>query len=254
VETTYGDRLHQPADPREQLVEEVQASARRGGVTIIPAFAVDRTQELLYMLHELMVDGDIPELPIFLDSPMGIEATALYTRATAEHDVEMRQFFSEQTNPIFPPTLQVTPSARDSRKLNELRGPCIIISASGMATGGRILHHLKLRLGDEKNTVLFVGYQAHGTRGRRLVEGAEEVRIHGETVPVRAHVAQISGLSAHADAEELVLWLSRRQRDPERVILIHGEHNAQQAFAERLDEELGWSSEIPKLGETLTIK
>ncbi len=253
LESTYGDRLHDGPDPRAALADAVRTGVERGGMILIPAFAVDRTQELLYILHELMVDGDVPELPVWLDSPMGIEATTLYTRAVSEHDVEMRHFFAEQTNPIFPPNLQVTPTSNESRKLNGLNGPGIIISASGMATGGRILHHLKLRLPDERTTVLFVGYQAEGTKGRRLVEGEKEIRIHGQWIPVRAHVEVVSGLSAHADQSELLLWLSRAERPPGRVVLVHGEYHAQQALAERLGEELGWGTEIPELGDTLTI-
>jgi metallo-beta-lactamase family protein len=253
VESTYGDRFHGDADPRVALAEAVQAALDRGGIILIPAFAIDRTQELLYMLHELTVDGDLPEIPMFLDSPMGIEATALYIRATSEHDAEMRQFFVDQVNPIFPPNLQVTPSSSESRKLNDLKGPAIIISASGMATGGRILHHLKLRLPDPRNTVIFVGYQAEGTKGRRLVEGEPEIKIHGEWIPVKAHVTQITGLSAHADAGELILWLSQREREPEAVYLIHGEYHAQQAFATLLADEFGWRPQIPELGETIEI-
>jgi len=253
LESTYGDRFHGEDDPPAALAEAVQAGLRRGGVILIPAFAIDRTQELLYILHELMVDGDLPEIPIFLDSPMAIEATALYSRSLEEHDVEMRHFFADQVNPIFPPNMKVTPSSSESRKLNHLKGPAIIISASGMATGGRILHHLKLRLPHERNTVIFVGYQAVGTKGRRLVEGEPEIKIHGEWIPVNAHIAQISGLSAHADAGELTVWLSRREKEPEAVYLIHGEYEAQQAFAVRLNEEFGWEPKIPELGETLTI-
>jgi metallo-beta-lactamase family protein len=253
VESTYGDRFHDEGDPRGALAEAVQAGLSRGGIILIPAFAIDRTQELLYMLHELTVDGDLPEIPIFLDSPMGIEATALYSRSRDEHDAEMRQYFTEQVNPILPPNVKVTPSSAESRKLNNLKGPAIIISASGMATGGRILHHLKLRLPHERNTVIFVGYQAVGTKGRRLVEGEPEVKIHGEWIQVKAHVSQISGLSAHADAGELTVWLSRREREPEAVYLIHGEYEAQQAFAVRLNKEFGWEPQIPELGETLTI-
>jgi len=253
VESTYGDRFHGDHDPRTALAEAVQAGLRRGGIILIPAFAIDRTQELLYMLHELTVDGDLPEIPMFLDSPMGIEATALYSRSLNEHDAEMRQFFADSVNPIFPPNLKVTPSSSESRKLNRLQGPAIIISASGMATGGRILHHLKLRLPHERNTVIFVGYQAVGTKGRRLVEGEPEVKIHGEWIPVKAHIAQISGLSAHADAGELTVWLSRREREPEAVYLIHGEYEAQQALAARLNETFGWTPEIPELGESFTI-
>jgi metallo-beta-lactamase family protein len=253
VESTYGNRQHDAADPRPALAAEIGAAIKRGGVIVVPAFAIDRTQELLYMLHELMVDGELPEVPIYLDSPMGIEATALYTRAHSEHDAEMRQYFSEQTNPIFPPNLQVTPSSQESRKLNSMDGPIIIISASGMATGGRILHHLKLRLPEKKNTVIFVGYQAEGTKGRRLVEGEEQIKIHGQWIPVRAAIRQVSGLSAHADVDELILWMSRRERDPETVCLIHGEYSVQQEFAARLEEEFGWRPTIPDLGDTLEI-
>ena len=253
VESTYGDRFHGDADPRTLLGDEVKAGLKRGGVIIIPAFAIDRTQEILYMLHELMVDGDLPQTPVFLDSPMGIEATSLYTRFIAEHDVEMREFFANQENPIFPPTLEVTRSSRDSRKLNSIDGPAIIISASGMATGGRILHHLKLRLPDKKNTVIFVGYQAQGTKGRRLVDGEEKIKIHGEWIPVKAHITKVSGLSAHADAGELMIWMERRERDPEKVVLIHGEYDAQQVFAERLKEEYGWEPVIPELGDTISV-
>jgi metallo-beta-lactamase family protein len=253
VESTYGNRSHPATDPRALLVAEIRAGLDRGGVIIIPAFAIDRTQELLYMLHESMVEKDIPEVPIWLDSPMGIEATTVYTRAISEHDVEMRQYFSEQVNPIFPPSLGVTPTSSESRKLNGLDGPAIIISASGMATGGRILHHLKLRLPDSRNTVIFVGYQAEGTKGRRLVEGEPEVKIHGGWIPVRAAIRQVSGLSAHADVDELLAWLGRREREPETVCLVHGEYQVQQEFASRLTEEFGWQPMIPDLGDTIPV-
>jgi len=253
IESTYGDRFHGGGNAQTLLGEEIRAALNRGGIVLIPAFAIDRTQEILYLLHELMIDGDLPQIPIFLDSPMGIEATTLYTRYVAEHDAEMRQFFAEQENPIFPPNLQVTPTSRDSRKLNSLQGPAIIISASGMATGGRILHHLKLRLPDKRNTVIFVGYQAQGTKGRRLIEGEEKVKIHGQWIPVNAHISKVTGLSAHADAGELMIWLSRRELNPEHVVLVHGEYEAQKAFAERLNEEFGWQPSIPDLGDTLSF-
>ncbi len=253
VESTYGDRRHPAGNPRIALIEAIREALDRGGVILIPAFAIDRTQEILYMLHESMVEGDIPQLPIYLDSPMAIEATAVYTRAISEHDAEMRQYYAEQINPIFPPTLKCTPTSADSRKLNDLGGPAIIISASGMATGGRILHHLKLRLPDPKNTVIFVGYQAQGTKGRRLVEGEPEIKIHGQWIPVNAAIRQVSGLSAHADVDELVVWLSRKERDPETVCLIHGEYDVQQRFAARLSEEFGWEPRIPDLGDVVRV-
>ncbi len=253
VESTYGDRRHPPDNPRIALVEAIREALKRGGIILIPAFAIDRTQEILYMLHESMVEGDIPEIPIYLDSPMAIEATALYTQAISEHDAEMRQYYSEQVNPIFPPSLAVTPSSAESRKLNDLDGPAIIISASGMATGGRILHHLKLRLPNPKNTVIFVGYQAQGTKGRRLVEGEPEIKIHGQWIPVNAAIRQVTGLSAHADVDELVAWMSQREQDPETVCLIHGEYDVQQRFAARLSEEFGWEPRIPDLGDVVRV-
>ncbi len=253
LESTYGDRRHDPRDPGQVLAEELRAAFRRGGPILIPAFAVDRTQEILYLLHELMVDGDLPSVPVWLDSPMGIEATQLYARFTGEHDAEMQEFLNEKDNPIFPPNLGIASTTQDSKALNQLDGPAIIISASGMATGGRILHHLKRRLPDPKVTVLFVGYQAAGTKGRRLVEGEDQVKIHGEWIPVRAAVRQITALSAHADEDELLVWLSRREREPEQVVLVHGEYPAQQALAERLQRELGWTSRIPELGDTVEL-
>ena len=253
VETTYGDRLHDPRDPYEVLTGEITAGIKRGGVILIPAFAVDRTQEVLYLLHELMAQGDLPEIPIWLDSPMGIETTALYTRFTTEHDVEMRAYFQNEENPIFPPNLKVTRTSAESKKLNRINGPAIIISASGMATGGRILHHLKLRLPDARTTVIFVGYQAQGTKGRRLVEGEPEIKIHGQWIPVRAHISSLGTFSAHADAAELLVWLKRSERKPGQVCLIHGEFDAQQAFAAKLEEELGWTAQIPELGETVEL-
>lgn len=253
LESTYGDRVHQEADPAGALAEAIRQGVARGGMILIPAFAVDRTQEILYLLHELATDGEIPVLPIWLDSPMGIEATALYTRHVGEHDAEMRQLFAEQVNPICPANLEVTRTSSESKRLNGQRGPGIIISASGMATGGRVLHHLKLRLPDPASTVIFVGYQAEGTKGRRLVEGEPKVKIHGEWVPVQAKIMQLSGLSAHADVDELMVWLGRRERDPDTVCLVHGEYGAQQALALRLERELGWKSRIPELGETITV-
>jgi metallo-beta-lactamase family protein len=204
VESTYGDRSHGNIEPRNLLGDEVRAGIDRGGIIIIPAFAIDRTQEILYLLHELMVDGDLPQIPIYLDSPMGIEATTLYTRYVTEHDTEMQHFFADQVNPIFPPTLQVTPSSSESRKLNSMRGP------------------LKLRLPHEQNSVIFTGYQAVGTKGRRLINGDEEVKIHGEWIPVKAHISRVTGLSAHADAGELLLWLGPASflRTPERRIRL----------------------------------
>lgn len=252
VESTYGDRIHNAADPREELAEVIKRTEQRGGVVLIPAFAVGRTQEILYYLREMEDDGDLPPLPVFLDSPLARQATAIYRQAASEHDAETR-FVEQEQEAFFPSRLRVLVSVEESKRLNEFRDPAVIISASGMATGGRILHHLRHRLGDQRNTVLLVGYQAAGTRGRKLQEGAPEIKIFGEQIPVRAEVAQISSLSAHADREELVVWARQSEVTPERVFVTHGEPEAAQAFANLLKEELGWSCHLPAYGEHVEL-
>jgi metallo-beta-lactamase family protein len=253
IESTYGDRLHDGADPSDQLAEEVELAVRERRVILIPAFAIDRTQELLYLLRELLDDDAIPPLPIFLDSPMAREATTIYRTCAAEHDVEMRALQREGIDPIHPPNLTIVGRVDESKRLNTLLGPAVIISASGMATGGRILHHLRHRLADSRTTVLFVGYQAEGTRGRAILDGAETVKIFGELVPNRARVRSISSLSAHADADELEIWASEAATAPRTVFVTHGEPPASQALADRLGERFGWSCRIPRLEETVQL-
>lgn len=253
VESTYGDRLHEPSDPREQLAEIVRSVQRDKGVLLIPAFAIDRTQELLYFLRELISDGAIDPLPIFLDSPMAREATQIYRQCLSEHDAETRALIREGIDPLVPPNFTVVNTTGESKQLNSLPGPALIISASGMATGGRILHHLRHRLGDPSTTVLFVGYQAAGTRGRRLLDGESEIKIFGEMVPLRANILQLSSLSAHADADELTMWLSRSEQAPRRVFVTHGEPDAARAFAARLADRLGWACEVPTLEQTVEL-
>ncbi|MEP0772825.1 MAG: MBL fold metallo-hydrolase [Acidobacteriota bacterium] len=253
VESTYGDRLHDPADPREQLTEIVREVQQDRGVLLIPAFAIDRTQELLYFLRELITDGAIDPLPIFLDSPMAREATQIYRQCLSEHDAEARELLRDGVDPLSPPNLTIIGTTQESKQLNSLRGPAVIISASGMATGGRILHHLRHRLGDPSTTVLFAGYQAEGTRGRRLIDGEKELKIFGEMVPVAARILRLSSLSAHADADELTIWLSRAPAAPRQVFVTHGEPPASQAFAARLAERLGWQCQVPGLEETVEL-
>lgn len=253
VESTYGDRLHDPTDPREQLADIVRDVQRNRGVLLIPAFAIDRTQELLYFLRELVTDGIIAPLPVFLDSPMAREATQIYRQCLGEHDIEARELTRGGVDPLSPPNLTVIGTTSESKRLNGIQGPAIIISASGMATGGRILHHLRHRLDDPSTTVLFAGYQAAGTRGRRLVDGEREIKIFGGMVPVKARIMQLTSLSAHADADELTIWLSRAERPPERVFVTHGEPSSSRAFATRLTERLGWHCEVPELEQTVTL-
>lgn len=250
VESTYGDRLHDSGDTAEQLAEVVREAAARGGVLLIPAFAIDRTQQVLYHLRELAAEGAIPAVPVFLDSPMAREATAVYHQSIREHDAEMRSISSEGVDPLVPPLFQATATVEESKKLNHLDGPAIIISASGMVNGGRILHHLRHRLADPRTTLLFVGYQAEGTRGRRILDGEPEVKIFGEMVPVRAAVRSISSLSAHADADELTIWASEAQTAPRIAFVTHGEPPASDALAQRFSSRLGWNCVVPSHGET----
>jgi metallo-beta-lactamase family protein len=253
VESTYGDRFHDPGDPADQLGDVLREAIERKGIILVPAFAIDRTQELLYFLRDLLADGTIAPLPIFLDSPMAREATAAYRSCVLEHDAEMRELVREGADPLAPPGLQVVGRVDESKRLNEIRGPAIIISASGMATGGRVLHHLRHRLPDPANTVVFVGYQAEGTRGRRILEGEREIKIFGEMVPVRAQVRSLSSLSAHADADELTIWAGGAERAPRTVFVTHGEPDASRALAARFAERFGWHCVVPTLGERVAL-
>lgn len=253
VESTYGNSFHDPGDPRDQLAEVIAEAVQRKGVILVPAFAIDRTQEVLYFLRELIEDGAIDPLPIFLDSPMAREATETYRSCALEHDAEMRELVREGVEPLVPPNLVTVGRVDESKRLNSLTGPAIIISASGMATGGRILHHLRQRLPDPSNTVVFVGYQADGTRGRRILDGEGEVKIFGEMVPVRAQVRSIQSLSAHADADELTIWAGEAAASPSTVFVTHGEPEASQALAERFGKLFGWRCVVPALEETVTL-
>jgi metallo-beta-lactamase family protein len=244
VESTYGGRRHPEAPAREALRDEVRAAAARGGALLVPAFAIGRTQELLFTLRELEAAGEIPELPVFVDSPMAVDATPIHLAHREEHDDEMVRLCAAGVEPLRPRRLTFARAPEQSKAINRVEGPCVILSASGMATGGRILHHLARRLPDERTTVLLVGYQAAGTRGWSLQNGAGTLRIHGEEVPVRARVASISGFSAHADEAELSRWLATLPAPPRRTFLVHGEPTALAAARGRCDR-LGWAATVP---------
>jgi len=253
MESTYGDREHSEESLPGQLEAVVKDTVARGGVLVIPAFAVGRTQEMLYQLDGLERAGKISSLPIYLDSPMARRATMIYDDATAEFDPEMQALVRSGQSPFRNRDLHTTESVEESRAINRVKGPAIIISASGMATAGRILHHLRRRLPDPANTVLLVGYQAFGTRGRELQDGAATVRIFGEDVPVRAKVETIQGFSAHADANGLLRWLKSASHAPRRVFLVHGDPEPAKVLSERIQKELGWPVTVPQMGETHTL-
>lgn len=252
LEATYGDRTH-PAGAEDELGRVVRETAERGGMLLVPAFAVDRTQELLWMLHRLERAGGIPALPVYCDSPMATEVTEIYRRHPEEYDHRMAEALRSGERPLSTRDMHVVRSSDESRKLNSVSGPAIIIASSGMATGGRILHHLALRAGDPRTTILLVGYQAWGTRGRALEDGARELRIFGTTVPVRARVAQIAGLSAHADREEILRWLGGFTHPPRMTYLVHGEPDGARGLAATIRERLGWAVALAGDGKRVDL-
>jgi metallo-beta-lactamase family protein len=251
-ESTYGDRDHPPGAVLDQLAEVVQAAIRRGGVLVVASFAVGRTQQLIFLLRALIEQGRLPEIPIYIDSPMAINATSIYTAHRADHDLSEFELTSNRSV-LDGHEVHLARSVQESKRLNSLRGPAVIISSPGMMTGGRILHHLKFRLPDARNTILAGGFMAAGTRGRDLQEGRRTIRIHGQDVPVRAAVASMSGLSGHADRSELLKWL-RPLPPPKRVFLTHGELPAARALAQELRASRGWNTHVPKMGESVILE
>ena len=225
-ESTYGDREHSPSDLGDDLARVVNESIARGGPLLMPAFAVDRTQLVLFILRRLEREGRIPTLGVHIDSPMAINVTDVYKRYPEEHSDEIRRLLDSGEQVLSPSLLRIHRSRAESMALNNISGPAVIISASGMMVGGRILHHMKLRLPDPKTTVLITGFQAQGTRGRSLVDGEKLIKIHGELVPVRAGVEVIEGFSAHADYHDMLAWLQLLPSPPKQVFLVHGEENA----------------------------
>lgn len=247
VESTYGDRRHDGADPEKQLGEIIRKTAARGGIIVVPSFAVGRAQELLYAIHRLKTRKEIPDLPVFLNSPMATNATTLYKRHASLHHLspdESRGMCTAAT---------IVNSVEESQALNSLKMPAVIIAASGMATGGRVLHHLIAYASDPRNAIVLTGYQAGGTRGAAIVAGAAEVKIFGQRVPIRAEVHQITGYSAHADADEIMAWLKGFERPPRRVFVTHGDPEAADTLRKRIHEELNWDAHVPDHLETVTL-
>lgn len=247
VESTYGDRLHDQGDPEEALGVIVRETAGRGGTVLIPAFAVGRAQTLLFHIARLKRRGAIPDLPVYLDSPMAINATELFCRHVESHRLSP----AECRETCESATYVRTPD--ESRALNTDAVPKVIVSASGMATGGRVLHHLKVYAPDARNTVLFSGFQAGGTRGAAMLKGAERIRIHGDYVPVRAEVRDLSMLSGHADRDEILRWLRGFRRPPRRTFIVHGEPESSEALRIAIRDELGWDCETPAMFDEVRL-
>jgi metallo-beta-lactamase family protein len=253
LESTYGDRLHPAGDYRAWLADIVESTASRGGTLLIPAFAVGRTQELLYIFRELIDQNKMRVQPIHVDSPMAIDATELYHRHHEDHNLQLEDFEKGGRKPFSPPDVHFDRTPEASKALNDRDGPMIIISASGMATGGRVLHHLERRLPDSRNTVLFVGYQGEGTRGRTIQSRAPAVKIHGREVEIRARTESLESLSGHADCGELMRWLRGFRQPPRKTYLVHGEPAASQALQKRIAQELRWDVEIRHYLEKVTL-
>ncbi|MCA1565031.1 MAG: MBL fold metallo-hydrolase [Acidobacteria bacterium] len=254
VESTYGDRLHDPEDPKVALARIINETHARGGVVLIPAFAIGRTQELIYLIRELEDEQRIPILPVRVDSPMAAAATQVYSRRTEEQDAEYASVLARPQHPLRTHSMLTASSRDESKRLNEEQGTRIIISASGMMTAGRVLHHAQRYLPDEKSTLVFVGYQAAGTTGRKIQDGAREVRIFKNMIPVRCRQERIGGFSAHADYAEVLRWLEGMPSAPRRSFTTHGEPEAARAMAGHIKEKFGWRVDAPEYGDVVELE
>ncbi len=253
VESTYGDRLHDPEDPKNALKRIIEDAAERNGAVLIPAFAVGRTQELLYLIRELEDEKAIAVVPVYVDSPMAAAATVAYGKRKEEHDEAYASVLRRPQHPLRTHSLVTVSSSTESKRLNDVHGTRVIISASGMMTGGRVLHHALRLIPDPDATIVFVGYQAAGTLGRRVLDGEREVKILGQRVPVRCRIARIGGFSAHADWKEVLHWLEGMPAAPRRTFLTHGEPPAANAMANHIKERFGWAVEVPVYGQRFEL-
>jgi metallo-beta-lactamase family protein len=251
-ESTYGDRDHPADSPEDALAEVVNRVAKRGGVIVMPAFAVGRTQTIMYIIRELENASRIPRLPVFVDSPMAISVTDLYMRHHEDHDLAFVTE-SKNGNPLDAHTVHYMRTVEDSKKINDVKTPAIIISASGMATGGRVLHHIAQRAPDPRNAILLAGFQAEGTRGRALEEGAKTLRMYGEDVPVAAEVVNLRQFSAHAGKSELIRWLTGLPAPPRQTYLVHGEPAASAALKFTIESNFRWRVSLPAYLQTIDL-
>lgn len=253
VESTYGDRESINSDVQGELGDAISRGLDRGGCVLIPAFAVGRSQMILYYLNELMRNGDIPVVPVFMDSPMAIAATRMYVENDEDHKIKKEDILSDGGFLTLHNQLRIVRSSEDSRALNDHKGRGIILSASGMMTGGRVLHHLYHRLPKREDTLLIVGYQAAGTRGRRILDGEEYIKIFGHAVPVKCRVELIEGLSAHADRKELLRWLEGFEESPKMTFVVHGEPDASEALRKTIEHDFHWNAIAPEYLETVVL-
>jgi metallo-beta-lactamase family protein len=253
LESTYGDRLHPKEDIGGRLTSIVESTASHGGTVVIPSFAIGRTQELLFLFRALIEDSKLHSVPIHVDSPMAIDVTHLYEKHKEDHSLELDAMEAQGIKPFSPPNLHFDKTVDQSKQLNDVHYPTIIISASGMATGGRVVHHLERCLPDHRNTILFVGFQAVGTRGHAIQSGVKAIKMYGHEVNVRARIETIENLSAHADYGEILAWLKRFSKAPGRTFMVHGEPRASEALRQRITKELHWDVAVPTYLQKVTL-
>jgi metallo-beta-lactamase family protein len=254
VESTYGDRLHSgPEDTKKLIAEAINSTKKAGGNIIVPSFALERSQELLYYINELLLKMAIPQLQVFLDSPMASRITEVFRKHSELYDEEMTEFVKRHRSPFEFVGLKMAGTSAESKALNNIKGTVMIIAGSGMCTGGRIKHHLVNNISKPENTIMFVGYQAVGTLGRRIVDGDKEVRILGQKCPVNARVVRINGFSAHADKDELLEWLSGLKKPPKKVFVVHGESESANAFGNYVREKTGWQVAVPAYQDEVVL-
>lgn len=253
MESTYGNRAHPHTDVRPELAKLIGAAVHRGGSVVVPAFAVERTQKFLFILQELMESGAVPRIPVFVDSPMAIKAVEIFMKYSSEFNDEARTLVDKYGSPLNWQGFHFAPKQEDSRKINEVHYPCVIVSSSGMVTGGRVLHHLMQRLPDPRNQVIFIGFQAPGTRGEIIKSGSRTVRIFSQEVPIRASVAALEQFSDHADTEELLCWLGSFSKGPQTTFLVHGEPEAASLLQQTISSKLGWQVKVAQWMEKVTL-
>lgn len=253
MESTYGNREHPHDDPRPHMAAMIRATVQRGGSVIVPAFAVERTQKFLFLLKELMETGQIPRVPVHTDSPMAIKSVQIFLKYANEFSPDTKALVDKYGSPLTWPGFYFDSTQEDSKKINDSKYPMIIVSASGMATGGRVLHHLMLRLPDPKNLVLFIGFQAPGTRGYTIKSGAATVKIFGQNVPIRAQVESLEQFSDHADTPELLTWLHTFRRPPQHTYLVHGEPSASSQLRDAMIKELSWDVHVAAYREKVPV-
>ena len=254
MESTYGNRLHPTTDPRSELARLVRDTVKRGGSVVVPSFAVERTQKFLFLLKELMEEGQMPRVPVFTDSPMAIQAVQIFLKHAEEFQEGARALIGKWGSPLTWSGFAFCTTPEESKRINDNKYPCIIVSANGMCMGGRIQHHLLLRLPDPRNLVLFIGFQAPGTRGAQIKDGGKEVKIYGEIVPVRAQVAALEQFSDHADTPEMLKWLRTFPQSPRVTWLVHGEPDAAQALQASISSTLHWKAQIAQYLEKVALQ